>query len=124
MQGQDRSPGEDVRGCSIDEMFHLLGRTHVMDILRVFIHEDPNPERFVHLQDRLSISPSTLSARLKELVATGLLTRTAYNQIPPRVDYQATPKALELQPVFDSLIAWTQRNDLKPEDAEAELETV
>ncbi len=91
----------------------------MLDLLHIFLRDAPGPHRFVDLQERLSISPNTLSDRLRELVEAGLLTRTAYNEIPPRVDYQATPKALDLLPVFESLTAWAARNDLRAEPAGA-----
>lgn len=85
----------------------------MLDILHVF-HSDPTSHRFVDLQERLRISPNTLSERLRDLVEAGLLTRTACNEIPPRVDYAATEKALALAPVFESLAAWATNHDLKP----------
>ncbi len=124
IQRFEGTPGESVPPCSPKELFRLLGRTHAMAILHIFIFEEPRAKRFIEVQNRLSISPSTLSARLKELVATGLLSRTVYNEIPPRVDYEATSKAHELVPVFDGLVAWTQRNSLRSEDEELKIEAV
>lgn len=86
----------------------------MLDIM-YFFENEPSAHRFVDIQKRLRLSPNTLAERLKALVKAGLLTRTAYNEIPPRVDYEATPKARELGPVFDSLQRWSLRNDLKPE---------
>lgn len=111
-------------GCEISELFRILGKTYVLDILHIFTQEDPGPRRFVELQTRLSVSPNTLSDRLKELVRAGLLSRTAYNEIPPRVDYEATPKALDLQPVFESLAGWAARHNLKPEPLPAKTVAV
>src|SRR6267378_3730273 len=108
---------EDSGGCQVGELFHLLGKTHVLDILHVFTGEGSGPRRFVELQAQLSMSPNTLSDRLKDLVGAGLLSRTAYNEIPPRVDYEGTPKALDLRPVFDSLRDWATRHNLSPEHA-------
>ncbi len=88
----------------------------MLDILHIF-HTEPTPHRFVDLQDRLHLSPNTLSERLRELVDAGLLTRTAYNEIPPRVDYAATEKALALAPVFVSLTEWATGHDLRPHQA-------
>ena len=73
-------------GCQIGELFRLLGEPHVLDILYVFLAESKS-RRFVELQHELRLSPNTLTDRLKGLVAAGLLTRTAYNEIPPRVEY-------------------------------------
>ncbi len=94
----------------------------MLDILHLVTNEGAKPWRFVDIQERLGLSPNTLSERLKDLVEAGLLTRTAYNEIPPRVDYQATRKALDLTPVFDSLQAWATRYDLKPAPPEVKIE--
>ncbi len=100
-------------GCRITELFQVLGKAHMLDILHIF-HSEPTPHRFVDIQERLQISPNTLSERLRELVEAGLLTRTAYNEIPPRVDYVATEKALALAPVFESLALWASGHNLRP----------
>ncbi len=89
----------------------------MLDILHIF-HSDPSPHRFVDIQEHLRLSPNTLSERLHDLVDAGLLTRTAYSEIPPRVDYEATEKALALAPVFESLQAWATEHDLKRVPAE------
>ncbi len=86
----------------------------MLDILYIFTTES-GPHRFVDIQDRLALSPNTLADRLKVLVGAGLLTRTVYNEIPPRVDYEASPKARELAPLFETLNVWATRNDLKPQ---------
>jgi DNA-binding HxlR family transcriptional regulator len=105
-------------GCAIGDLFRLLGKAHMMDILyAVMSQPDAKPMRFVDLQHALGISPNTLSERLRELVEAGLLTRTAYNEIPPRVDYQATAKARALHGVFRELAAWAGSHDLRPVEA-------
>lgn len=108
---------EAAHGCAIGDLFHILGKAHMLDILYIFLAEEPGPKRFVELQKRLQISPNTLSERLKQLVEAGLLVRTAYHEIPPRVDYEATPKARDLDVVFGSLAAWAKKHDLQPEPA-------
>jgi DNA-binding HxlR family transcriptional regulator len=101
-------------GCEVGELFRVLGKTHMLDILHLFLHEE-GPKRFVEVQHRLGLSPNTLTERLKELQHVGLLSRTAYNEIPPRVDYEATAKAKDLGPVFGALLAWAQRHTLTVE---------
>lgn len=108
-------------GCEIQDLFRLLGKSHTLDILHLFVIQEATASlRFVEVQSTLKLSPNTLSERLKELVEAGLLSRTAYNEIPPRVDYQATRKARDLEPVFEALIAWAERNDLAPAAATVE----
>src|SRR5712691_3750148 len=110
------------QGCRIGELFKVLGKPHTLDILHTFI-EEPAPRRFGELMDELELSPKTLAQRLRELVRAGLLTRTAYNEIPPRVDYEVTKKAQRLRPIFDVLVAWAAENDLKPMSKLVELTT-
>lgn len=104
------------KGCEIQELFRLLGKAHVLHLLYT-IDREPRAWRFVELQEEIGISPNTLSDRLKDLVDAGLLTRTAYNEIPPRVDYQATQKARELTPVFKTFMEWSRRNNLRADAA-------
>ncbi len=111
----DNQPCADApSGCQIGDLFQLLSKAHMMDILHTVIHQR-GPHRFVDLQKRLALSPNTLSNRLKALLDAGLVTRTAYNEIPPRVDYEATPKALDLTTVFQALHEWSLRHNLEQE---------
>lgn len=103
-----------TQGCKIGELLHLLGEQYVLDILHVFIRE-PKPRRFVDLQRELKMSPNTLTDRLQNLVKAGLLTRTAYNEIPPRVEYAPTPKTIEFDSVFKGLSDWAGKHTLTPE---------
>ncbi len=105
----------------LTDFFRLLGRAHVLPILHLVIHESPAPRRFVEIQSRLGLSPNTLTDRLKELVEAGLLTRTAYSEIPPRVDYQATAKARELAQVFEAMCQWACKFDLATPPGAARL---
>ncbi len=101
-------------GCELADLFRLLSKAHMLDTLHVLIRKSQGPVRFVDIQHQLGISPNTLSERLKALVATGFVTRTAYNEIPPRVDYEATAKGRDLCTVFDAFDAWAARHDLAP----------
>jgi DNA-binding HxlR family transcriptional regulator len=99
-------------GCHISEIFATLGRAHTLDILHLFLTQRPKSVRFIDVQEQLRLSPNTVSERLKTLVKTGLLARNVYHEVPPRVEYTVTPKLVELTPVFESLAAWSRRNDL------------
>ncbi len=101
-------------GCQIAELFSVLGRPHMLQILHVFEESNGRPIRFNELQTRLRISPKTLSQRLKTLVEAGFLARRAFNEIPPRVEYQPTTKTQELDELFRALDHWSARNTLHP----------
>lgn len=96
---------------TISHLLTLLGKAHTMAVLREFADSD-SPLRFSEIEDALGISPNTLSERLKELTAAGLLTRTAYNEIPPRVEYEATDRARALFPIFGHLAEWARTHEL------------
>ncbi len=65
------------------------------------------PRRFVELQRVLpGISTEQLRSRLNRMVADGLLTRTRYREVPPRVDYDLTDRAREVMPVLGELARW------------------
>lgn len=55
------------------------------------------------------ISTKTLTSRLKELEKHGIVRRTVYPEIPPRVEYALTDKGKELQPVIAALKAVGER---------------
>ncbi|MFB9808049.1 winged helix-turn-helix transcriptional regulator [Haladaptatus pallidirubidus] len=76
-------------------LLNLLGKKHTIVILHQFATGD-GPLRFGDLEEAVDIAPNTLSNRLEELTEVGLLTRQAYDEIPPRVEYNATEKAKEL----------------------------
>ena len=60
--------------------------------------------RFSTLKRSLSgISPKTLSERLKSLEEAGVITRTAYPEVPPRVEYALTAMGQDLIPLIDHM---------------------
>jgi DNA-binding HxlR family transcriptional regulator len=103
-------PGEYDGGHPATDLFSLLGRSHAMAILFYVVKADQRPWRFSELESTLDISPNTLSSRLAELVDAGLLERRSYDEIPPRVEYEATELALDLAPVFEQLRGWAEKH--------------
>ncbi|WP_096390212.1 winged helix-turn-helix transcriptional regulator [Halopenitus persicus] len=91
------------------EFFSLLGKAHTMAILRKIVLGDDQPARFGEIKKSLSLSPNTLSRRLDELVAAGLLQRTQYDEIPPRVEYETTEMLDDLEPTFRELETWMEQ---------------
>ncbi|MDO4620680.1 MAG: helix-turn-helix domain-containing protein [Lachnospiraceae bacterium] len=69
------------------------------------------PVRFNEMQRYLGkVSDKTLSQHLKELEKDGLIIRTVYNQIPPKVEYTLTEKGHSLVKVLDQLCTWGIEN--------------
>ena len=64
--------------------------------------------RFTELQTAVpGVSPKVLTQRLRQLEADGLVTRTYYPEMPPRVEYGGTALADTLSPVFTALSNWS-----------------
>lgn len=101
------------QSCQIGEVFHVLGTSHVMDLLYIAITRD-GPVRFGDWQKELHLSPNTLSSRLKLLVDMELLEREAFAEIPPRVEYTITPAARDLRGVFEAIGQWAGKHSLGP----------
>lgn len=65
-------------------------------------------KRFSQLQRSLQgISPKTLSLRLHELENNGVISKTVYPEVPPRVEYSMTDKGNNLRAIFVELIKWS-----------------
>lgn len=69
------------------------------------------PVRFNEMQRYLkNVADKTLSQNLKELESDGLIIRTVYPQIPPKVEYTLTEKGHSLVNVLDKLCDWGNEN--------------
>jgi len=69
--------------------------------------------RFNRLMEELhSISPRTLSDRLKELEAEGLIEREFFAEIPPRVEYSLTDNGAELRESIIPLLRWAIKRNI------------
>ncbi|MCI4592097.1 helix-turn-helix transcriptional regulator [Sphingobium sp. BYY-5] len=63
--------------------------------------------RFGELRKAIpGITQHMLTAQLRELEADGLISRTVFAEVPPRVEYEMTAKARGLGPTMDALAAW------------------
>lgn len=70
--------------------------------------------RFGEYKKRIpGITNSVLTTALRNLEKWGLITRTQYNEIPPRVEYSPTEKGLSLLPVCYAIIKWGSENSLE-----------
>jgi len=64
-------------------------------------------KRFNELQKGLDgISQKVLTSNLKKMVADGLVNRTVYPEVPPRVEYELTTLGKSLSPVIKSMWDW------------------
>ena len=87
--------------CPIARTAILIGDRWTPLIVRDL---EPGSRRFSELQRSLvGISPKTLSDRLRRLEEAGVLSRTCFAEVPPRVEYRLTAKGYALLPVLESM---------------------
>jgi len=55
------------------------------------------------------VSPKTLTERLRELENYGILTRTVYPEVPPRVEYELTEKGVDLSVAIKNMCDWVTK---------------
>lgn len=76
--------------------------------------QDAQSKRYSTLKNEVSsITDMMLSQSLKELMASGIIERHQYQEIPPRVEYQITKKGLALIPIFQDCISWFESFESK-----------
>jgi DNA-binding HxlR family transcriptional regulator len=65
------------------------------------------PKRFCEFEEAIpKINPRTLSQRLDDLEAHGIVTKERFNEVPPRIEYKLTAKGQDLIPVLRSMAEW------------------
>ena len=83
--------------------------TLISDRWKVLILRDlfTGTKRFGELKKSLTgISQKVLTANLRDMEANGLLTRKAYAEVPPRVEYTLTETGESLKPILSAMFDW------------------
>ena len=71
--------------------------------------------RFGELKRSLpGITQHMLTAQLLALEKDGLIKRTIYAEVPPRVEYEITPAARRLRPIFVEIVRWAEEHEAAP----------
>lgn len=101
---------EPRMNCAIDATMSLIeGRWKTVILCRMF-HEG-KPIRFSELSRGIdNISSRILSKQLKEMENDGLITRNVYAEVPVRVEYSLTEKAISLGPILQMMADWGLNN--------------
>jgi len=90
--------------CPVEVTLSLIGDKWAVLVLRDLL---PGKKRFSELRKSIgSVSQKVLAAQLRTMAARGLLTRTVYPEVPPRVEYELTKLGQSLRPVLAALKVW------------------
>ena len=83
----------------------LEGKWKIVIICQLFAAKAPL--RFSELERRVEgVNQKMLIQQLKELEKDGIVTRTVYPQVPPKVEYALSPLGIALGPSIEALIEW------------------
>ena len=105
-----------IPDCPLAVTLDVIGDRWTLLLLRDLLLI--GPRRFTDFQAAFpSVAPNTLSARLKEMEESGLVTRHLYNERPPRTEYELTPRGKSLGPVLKSMRDWGEVNVLTKKTA-------
>ena len=95
---------KELPACPVETTLMLIGDKWKVLILRDLM---PGTKRFGELQRSVGhVSQKVLTAQLREMEAQGLVLRTVYPEVPPRVEYSLTALGRSLKPILDVMGAW------------------
>ena len=95
---------EEMPACPVATTVALIGSKWKLLIIRNLL---ARPWRFNELKKALEgISQKVLTDSLRSIEADGIITRTVYPEVPPRVEYALTELGESLKPILDSMRAW------------------
>jgi DNA-binding HxlR family transcriptional regulator len=102
------SDSSNFKYCPIQNTFDLIGRKFTILILRdIMLY---GKKHFNELLDSVEgINSKTLSLRIRELEWDGLIRRHIFHEMPLRVEYELTEKAMRLRPILEQMGEFSTR---------------
>lgn len=95
---------EELPACPVATTVRLIGSKWKLLILRNLM---VRPWRFNELRrDLEGISQKVLTDSLRALEDDGIITRTVYPEVPPRVEYALSPLGESMRPILDAMEEW------------------
>lgn len=99
-----KTKAELLPECPVATTVQLIGNKWKLLILRNLL---ARPWRFNELQKSLDgISQKVLTDSLRSMEADGIITRTVYAEVPPRVEYALSELGESMRPILNSMQAW------------------
>ena len=97
--------------CPVETTLTLISDKWKVLILRDLLS---GTKRFGELKKSIgSVSHKVLTAQLRQMEASGLLTRTVYPEVPPKVEYSLTDLGRSLKPILDAMWDWGEEYKAK-----------
>ena len=90
--------------CPVETTLMLISDRWKVLIIRDLLD---GTKRFGEIKKSVgNVSQKVLTANLRSMEDSGLLTRKVYAEVPPRVEYTLTETGYSLKPVLDAMVAW------------------
>ena len=100
----DLKSAKELPACPVETTLTLIGDKWKVLILRDLL---TGTKRFGELKKSVgNVSQKVLTAQLRAMEESGLLTRTVYAQVPPKVEYSLTELGQSLQPILHAMQSW------------------
>ncbi|MBP3854395.1 MAG: helix-turn-helix transcriptional regulator [Ruminiclostridium sp.] len=97
---------EELPDCPVATTVQLIGNKWKLLILRNLL---VRPWRFNELMKSLDgISQKVLTESLRSMESDGIITRTVYPEVPPRVEYALSELGESMRPILDAMQTWGQ----------------
>ena len=97
----EQKSGKALPACPVETTLTLIGDKWKVLILRDLL---TGTKRFGELKKLIgSVSQKVLTTQLRAMEENGLLTRTVYAEVPPRVEYTLTALGKSLHPILDAM---------------------
>ncbi|MCH3914893.1 MAG: helix-turn-helix transcriptional regulator [Acidaminococcaceae bacterium] len=97
-------PLKALPACPVETTLILISNKWKVLILRDLL---PGTKRFGELKKAIGfVSQKVLTAQLREMERSGLLSRKVYAEVPPRVEYTLTKLGYSLKPILDAMWKW------------------
>ena len=95
----------------VEHVLRLLeGRWKLIILFHLF---DGKIQRYSDFEKLIpSISQKMLAQQLRQLEADGIVSRTVYPQVPPKVEYRLTEWGQELCPALDAMLKWAEKREV------------
>ena len=98
---------DEMPACPVATTVALIGSKWKLLIMRNLLSR---PWRFNELRKDLDgVSQKVLTDSLRSLESDGIVIRTVYPEVPPRVEYALSELGESLRPIMDSMEAWGRR---------------
>lgn len=95
---------KNLPACPVETTLMLISDRWKVLIIRDLLD---GTKRFGELKKSIgTVSQKVLTANLRSMEECGLLTRTVYAEVPPRVEYTLTKTGYSLKPILDAMVTW------------------